>query len=310
MAANVETMFSVREVPWHRLGNIVSNALTSKEAIIAAGMNWEVVQEELTTTSGIKMDGYFANVRSDNRYPLGIVTKRYKIVQNIEAFEFTDSLFGDEGVLYETAGVLNHGKSIWCLAKMPDTEIAGDKVNPYLVLTTSHDGKNAIRAAVTPIRVVCQNTLNLALSKAARSWSIRHTGDLKGKMIEARRTLQLAKQYMLDLTDVGNRLVKEKVDGGYVWDMTQFLFPVDKDDSQRIKTNQQAQQNDFLFRLQNAPDLSGIRDTKWGLIQAASDTATHSKPLRETENYWENGFAKLLNGHDVIDRAYEYVLRK
>ena len=108
------------------------------------------------------IEGYKANVRNTDQNVLGIVTDRYKVVQNDEAFKFTDDLLG-AGVRYETAGSLQDGKRIWLLAKLPQEYIiGGEQISPYLVFTNTHDGSGAIKVAVTPVRVVCSNTLNLA----------------------------------------------------------------------------------------------------------------------------------------------------
>ena len=126
MSASVETMMYVREKPWHGLGTQVEEAPTSADALRLAGLDWTVEQRNIQVCGGTKISNYKANVRSSDGKVLGVVSDRYKIVQNAEAFEFTDSLIGGE-VHYETAGSLNGGKKIWLLAKLPDTEIAGDK---------------------------------------------------------------------------------------------------------------------------------------------------------------------------------------
>ena len=121
------------------------------------------------------------------------------VVQNEEAFAFTDALLG-EGVRYETAGALQSGRRVWMLAKLPkEYIISGEQISPYLVFCNSHDGSGAIRVAMTPVRVVCSNTLNLALSTAKRSWSARHTVSISGKLEEARETLLFAEHYMAEL---------------------------------------------------------------------------------------------------------------
>ena len=112
MAANVETMFSVREKPWHGLGKIVMEAPTSKDALRLAGLDWNVVQEPIYTEFNEVVEGYKANVRDSDRKVLGVVSDRYKVVQNTDAFSFTDELLG-KGVRYETAGSLQEGKKRW-----------------------------------------------------------------------------------------------------------------------------------------------------------------------------------------------------
>lgn len=181
----------------------VENALSSKDALIAAGLDWEVEQRKIYTEDGYAVHGYFANVRSQDQHTLGVVTKCYKIVQNYEAFAFTDALLG-KGIRYETAGSLKGGRKTWILARLPKQyRFTEDKVIPYLVFSNSHDGSAAIKVAMTPVRVVCNNTLNLALQDADRIWSANHTGDIENKLEDATMTLFMAENYM-------NGLVKGK----------------------------------------------------------------------------------------------------
>ena len=191
MSANVETMFSVRETPWHGLGRIIMDAPASREALELAGLDWQVESRNIYSGTGAMIPGYRANVRSTDDAVLGVVSDRYRIVQNEEAFQFTDDLLG-EGVTYETAGSLQGGKKVWMLARLPRKYlIAGDQVEPYLVIFNSHDGSSGVKVAMTPIRVVCQNTLNLALNTAKRSWTARHTENVLLRVQDARETLQL-----------------------------------------------------------------------------------------------------------------------
>jgi len=140
MSANVETMFYVREAPWHGLGTRVKTALSSEEALKISGLDWTVSQHPIMTSNYKPIPGYKVNVRQTDDTVLGVVTDRYKVVQNCEAFAFTDSLLG-EGVKYETAGSLNGGRKIWLLAKLPDKYIMeGEKIEPYMVFSSTHDG--------------------------------------------------------------------------------------------------------------------------------------------------------------------------
>ena len=192
MPANVESMFYVRKVPWHGLGTMVMEAPTSEAALRLAGLDWNVIQRPIVTEDGIPIPGFKANLREMDEKVLGVVTDRYKVVQNTDAFSFTDSLVG-EGVKYETAGSLQGGRRTWLLAKLPQRYIiSGDEITPYLVFMNSHDGSGSIKVAMTPVRIVCENTLNLALSTARRYWATNHTGDIQGKINDAKYTLLYA----------------------------------------------------------------------------------------------------------------------
>lgn len=308
MAANVESMFYVRETPWHGLGTKVLEAPTSKDALILAGLDWHVVQEPVYTGQNELVQGYKANVRDSDRKVLGVVTDRYKIVQNEEAFSFTDALLG-EGVRYETAGSLQGGKSVWLLAHLPhEYIISGERISPYLLFSNTHDGSGAVKVAITPIRVVCCNTLNLALQTAKRSWSMNHTGNVKDKMEEAKNTLFLADRYMEELGKEFENLRKITLSDKKVMDYIEILLPVEDGATPQQFKNMKRLQEDMKMRYFDAPDLKDVGKNAYRFINAVSDFATHANPLRRTKNYKENMFAKTVDGNPLIDRAYQLVL--
>lgn len=308
MAANVETMFYVREKPWHGLGVEVKEAPTSADALICAGLNWSVIQKDVYTEDGIRIAGYKANIRSTDDSALGIVSDRYKVVQNEDAFQFTDDLLG-EGVTYETAGALQDGKKVWMLAKMPNHYIiGGDEIAPYMVVMNSHDGSSGIKVAMTPVRVVCQNTLNLALNTAKRAWTTKHTENVMNRVHEARETLMLAEAYMSGLGREIDSLSKVKLTDKKVMDFMQEFFPVTEDMSDLAKKNNLRLLEDMKQRYRDAPDLANIDKNGYRFINAVSDFATHADPLRKTKNYNENLFLRTIEGNPMIDKAYKMVL--
>ena len=306
MAALVESMMYVREVPWHGLGTKVNEAPTSKEAIKLAGLDWNVNPTVIYDANGKEISGYKANMRDSDQSILGIVSDRYQIVQNSEAFEFTDSLL-DEGVVYETAGSLRDGKQIWLLARMPSTTILGDDVDPYLCFTNTFDGSGAIKVCMTPVRVVCNNTLNLALETTKRSWSTRHIGDLAGKLHQAKETLGLAQEYMKKLDEDADRLANTKLSDGEIESIVSFIFPIDYvKDTQRKIQNSEKMRSD-LMACYMMPDIAKYRNTAYGLVNAAADMADHIAPNRITQNYAENNWAKVMMGHPLLDAVYSKV---
>lgn len=307
MPANVESMFYVREVPWHGLGTRVMEAPTSEAALMLAGLDWNVIQQSIVTEDGIPIPGFKANLRETDEKVLGVVTDRYKVVQNTDAFSFTDELLG-EGVTYETAGSLQEGRRTWLLARLPQRYIiSGDEITPYLVFMNSHDGTGSIKAAMTPIRVVCQNTLNLALSNAKRYWSTNHTGDIRGKMEDARYTLLYADKYMAELGKAIDSLNRMKLTDRQVYEYIDALFPLLENPTEQQKKNLMQMKEDVKTRYFDAPDLQHVGKNAYRFVNAVSDFATHSKPLRERANYKESLFARTIDGNAMIDKAYALV---
>ena len=308
MSANVESMFYVREKPQHGLGTEVKEAPNSTDALRLAGLDWQVIQRDVYSEDGYIIPGYKVNVRSSDFSTLGIVTERYQVVQNEEAFKFTDELLG-EGVTYETAGSLQGGRRVWVLAKMPEKYIiAGDEITPYFVIMNSHDGSCSIKAAMTPIRVVCQNTLNLALDRAKRVWTTKHTENILSRISEARQTILMADQYMSELGKEIDGLSRIKLSDRKVMEYMSEFFPVTEDMSSLQKSNNQKLLSNMKARYFDAPDLLDVGKNGYRFINAVSDFATHAKPIRKRKNYKENLFLRTVEGNPMIDKAYKMVL--
>ena len=301
MSANVETMMSVREKPWHGLGTIVQEAPTSHDAIEIAGLNWEVISNPIFDNMGREIKGYKANTRSTDESVLGIVSNKYQIVQNREAFEFTDNLIASGDVRYETAGSLRNGKQVWLLAKLDGVKVAGDDVDPYICFTNTHDGTGAIKVCMSPIRVVCNNTLNVALSTAKRMWSTKHMGDIESKLLEAKETLGLANNYMVALDEAADKFANTKITDTEIEKVLNDLFPVDlvKDTPRKINNVKELKDNFYICYMM--PDIAKFRNTQWGVINAMSDMVTHMSPARRTETYQENNWGRIINGHPFMD---------
>jgi phage/plasmid-like protein (TIGR03299 family) len=194
------SFFSVKEKAWHGLGQIVTDYPNSKDALRFAGLDYSVEKRKLYTQRNeyenpqISVPDYSATIRTDTNEVLGVVGKDYEIVQNIDAFSFFDSIVGGDGIQYETAGALGKGERIFITAKLPDYIKVGkdDLVEQYLFLTTSHNGYGSITAAFTPIRIVCNNTLNAAFRNCSNSIKIRHTASAKDRLEEAHKVMGIS----------------------------------------------------------------------------------------------------------------------
>ncbi|MFH6959608.1 DUF932 domain-containing protein [Flavobacterium aquidurense] len=249
------SFFSVQEKAWHGLGQIVTDYPTSAEAIKHAGLDYEVIKSPLYTNASNTIDptdsleikdnevnvpNYFATIRTDNNAVLGVVGKEYHIVQNSEAFSFFDAIVGGtDGILYETAGALGNGERIFITAKLPDYIRVGngdDVTEKYIFLTTSHDGSGSITAAFTPVRIVCQNTLNASLRNMSNVVRIRHTSGAKQRLENAHKVMGLANEFSNQLEDIFNNWAKVKVSDNEVKKMIQFALCPNKETLQHLKT--------------------------------------------------------------------------
>lgn len=311
MSHEVESMAYVsneqngRFVPWHGLGTPVADYMTSAEALEAAGLNWNVDARPVFTDNGIKIPGYVANTRDSDNSVLGIVSDKYKIVQNVDAFAFTDSLIGPE-CRYETAGSLRNGKSTFMLAKLPEKKILGDEFGNYVCFTNTHDGTGAVKVCMTPVRVVCNNTLNLALNTSKRIWTCKHMGRMEDKLHEAEVTLGLAEQYMDDLSVVAERLANVSLNNDEIRAIVEEMFPMNDDSPERTKANMQKAKTEFMVAYY-MPDIEKFRNTAWGILNACSDFATHASPQRNTTTYQERNFERIIYGHPMLDALLKRV---
>jgi phage/plasmid-like protein (TIGR03299 family) len=197
MSANVETMMSVQETPWHGRGTVLPNYLgTVEENIAAAGLDWDVYESPMKTLGGQLVPHHKAIIRATDETVLGVVGRMYKPLQNRDAFKWFQPFLDAGEAKLETAGALNHGRRVWVLAKLnrdPITVAPGDDVNKYLLLSNGHDGTLAIRVGFTPIRVVCQNTLSAAhTSDASKLLRIRHSSKSLAALEAVRETVNVA----------------------------------------------------------------------------------------------------------------------
>jgi phage/plasmid-like protein (TIGR03299 family) len=229
-----------------------------------------------------------------------------KVIRGVEdfkeAFDFTDGLIG-EGCVYETAGSLCGGKRVFLLAKMPEKKILEEKFDPYICFTNTHDGSGAIKAIMTPVRVVCQNTLSLAIQGATRAWSTRHLGDMNSKLAEAKYTLKMANDYMDKFAVAADQLANTTITEDQAMKVVDELFPVTADMSDRQARNMVDKKEDFMVCM-FAPDILKFKGTAYQMVQAASDFATHVAPKRKTSTYQERNFSSILDGNIIIDTTF------
>lgn len=309
MSAAVETMFSVREKPWHGLGEVVESAPTMQDALRLSGLDWEVKKRKVFTTfkdKRIAVPNTFATVRDTDGAVLGTVGNKYTVVQNDEAFQFVDQMKIDGDVEFETAGSLNGGSTVFITAKMGQFNLLGDAVDKYLVFSNSHNGSSRVRMVVTPIRVVCNNTLNMALRTHDRSWSAVHTGSINNKVADAVAGLGFANEYYAELQKAAEDLYKIKFSRAQFEALLDQLYPMTDEYSAR-KKNTYEYNRETLTRAYMMDDLNDVRGTAWGVVNAVSDYATHV-PNRGKDLNQEGVMYTVINGIGLLQQVYEMML--
>lgn len=293
-----DSMFSVRDTPWHGLGAVLDRPPASvAEAIEAAGLGWSVIKKPLAVDLGSslpdvcryrKLLGHYVTVRQDIDEPLGVVGERYRIVQNHEAFAFVDQLLGS-AFHFETAGSLHDGRRVWMLATLPDhIEVGGDPVRPYVLLMNSHDGSTAVVAATTPVRVVCQNTLNWGLRQARQKFSIRHTEAVSQRVHEARRVLDISIDYYQQFKLYGDQLASERCSERQLRKVLDELYPCGVGDAASSRTRRSRENvKDRIAELFFGGETQGnAPGSKWAAVNAIVEYGDWIRPIREgTERF-------------------------
>jgi phage/plasmid-like protein (TIGR03299 family) len=247
------SFFSVKEKAWHGLGQIVQDYPTSSEAIRFAGLDYAVEKRNLFTYDNknqngnpdtdiiipeIEVPNYFATVRTDTEQVLGVVGKDYEVVQNEDAFSFFDAIVGgSDGIQYETAGALGKGERVFITAKLPDYIKVGrdDLIEQYLFLTTSHDGFGSITAAFTPVRVVCQNTLNAAFKNCSNAVKIRHTSNAKERLEQGHLVMGISYKLSEYLDGAFNQWSKVRITDKQVRKLIQLAMVPNREVLQNLK---------------------------------------------------------------------------
>lgn len=295
-----DTMFSGRGIrPWHGLGTVVAGCPTSDEAIKLANLGWDVTQEPLFLQDGTEVANMFANIRSDTKEVLGCVKGRYSIVQNNEAFQFVDNIISNsQGVeaKYETAGSLFNGKRVFMLVRLPDVSLVGDDVENYLFVSNSHDGSSGLMAGITNVRVVCNNTLQMAEKGASRIWKLRHTESIKDKAAEAERALGLSLSYIDRIQEDAEKMAAQKVNEEKFF--REFFKGLDLSEKNKERT---------LTTIRDIytgkDDLQNFRGTAWGIYNAVCDMVSNTEPLRITDKTAQWKMSEFMTGYEYIQRA-------
>lgn len=278
---------------WHNLGTVVAGQPTSADAIRLAKMNWTVGLEPVLADNGqggfFEVDNAYLTARQDlakddSRRILGVVKGRYQPIQNADCFAIADDLVGESGARFETAGTLRNGRIVWLLAKLPSRiTVKDDQLEKYLLLKSTHDGSGALQVMCTPVRVVCWNTLSMAVrgAKTAQSVSIRHTSNARARIDEAKRVLGLADSYfnaqaeMLDYLS-GVQLPPEKTRA-----FLQTLIPDPAEGANKTRAvNARREIGSLYLGGQKGGNQTAVKGTAYGLLNAVVEYSDHRRTTR------------------------------
>jgi len=309
---NGKRMMFYGEKPWHGLGTELKNPAKAREAIEAARLDYKVEIQPVYLKNGNEIAQAKATVA--NGKTLGVVGNGYRVIQNVEAFNFFDVVVGEGNAYYETCGALGQGERIWILAKVPGDIIVrkDDKIEKYLILTNSHDGKSSLRLYLSPVRVVCSNTLTASMHNAENNICIRHTGNVQDKVEEARRVLGITINYYKQFEQIVKSMANVQMSKATAENYFNTLLKVDGDKEDESAAQTINKRNELLGLFENGMgnDQPGIKHTVYAAYNAATELIDHHRtvkganadPTKKLSSIW------FGSGADFKARAFDEAL--
>lgn len=300
------------------VGRPIQGATNLEEAIVQSGLDYEVQKLPIffnprigKTPKMTKIPDRYAVYRTDTHTPMGIVSKKYEILQNREAFNFLDSLIAG-GAMFETAGTygLNGAKSFISISTQK-IKVLDDDIQPYIVLTNSFDGTGTVKVSFSPIRVFCSNTLALISKKVKslhlNSLSVRHTKSMAIAMEQGKEILFQNTQYLETLKSISELLAVTPFSEEAFKKMCEVFYPIDNNQTKKAVT-MNTEMLEELFRAYKQDDLGNFSGTAYRAFQAISDFESHKTSQRSTDRENERGLVMAVNGMPILTQALEYIM--
>lgn len=304
-------------MPWHGTNvTVLDGNPTAQEALTAAKLaGWNLSKQPVffeANGRSIEVPRHFAVVRETDNKALGIVQQRYQILQNEDAFGWADALVGGGGAHYETAGSLKGGRIVYLTLNTPFAPKLpnGDTLKTYLLISNRHDGGGAVTVAIVTVRVVCSNTLAMAIGGAQKKVSIKHTLSLPARMDEAQKVLGLAEGAANRAEEIATKLLAQKMtDQKFEKFLDLLLLPGAEEPTPRQATAIEKTREAITTIYRQNPTEDNARGTAWGAYNAVSFYHDHVTPRREmTEGDGspaDQRMLAILAGNNIGDRAYD-----
>lgn len=292
-------------------GEVITDAKSYNDVLTQAGLNWTVCSRPLYTEINGKqvlIPGVNSIVREEDEKPLGIVSDKYKIVNNVDAFAFTESIFNSKEIEFIRGGSYRGGSATWLEAKVTGKySVLGDDVDCYLIFMNTHDGSGSVKCMIVPERIACSNALNIPLRDQSRHWRCVHSGDPMKKIDEARQILLAGSSYMEALNRECEVLQSIKLTSTMVDQLINRLFPITDKMTDRQKERMYSRRLQLSDVFYAKEDLTEFGSTGYKFISAVADFADHVEG-KKTVNANINRFMGVARGHALVDQAYTMVM--
>lgn len=289
-----QTIYVDRTTTWHAIGKSVEECKDMEQVLKASGLDYEVEKRPVFMDAGgtakyrVEIPNRFVTVRKTDDHPYDVVSDKFEIIQNREAFDFVNYM--GEDLQFEKAGETGSGM-VYIIGKLPEVSILGDAFTPHVIFRNGFNGKVKITAAITPLRMVCQNQFNFAFKNAANAITIRHVRNAEAKLEEARETLRMCSDYMQELNLMAEHFAGMKISGPKMEKVVKYLFPIPEDTAiNAFKRKNLEDQRAAFLKAHEAEDNRNFKGTAWGLVNAYTDFITHKEPAGKREDRFEGKF--------------------
>jgi phage/plasmid-like protein (TIGR03299 family) len=298
-----------RETTWARIGTDVGGITTVDDILTKAGLDYTVVKEPMFLRDGVEVTSRIATVKTRPedglrpalREPAGVVSERYTICQNREAFQFLEEI---PNIEFVRAGETYNGM-VYIIGRLPDLKVVDDTFTPYVIFQNSHNGWFSLRATICPLRIVCQNQFNMSFGEMQNTISIRHSSRIADTMAEAQQLLRDTALYMQGFTNTALELAQLKITDADRNRICDAFFNATKAVTER-QQEILAEKKAALARCYADDDNSNYRGTAWGLINAATDLETH-KARKASENSLDSAFLNVTFDSGEINRLLSII---
>jgi len=280
----------MRTSTFANIGKDISTCKTSEEVLNSAGLNYNVIKKSIKYQGD---DGTYYDypdkvltVNESTGSVYGVVSSKYEICQNRDAFNFIDYIGNDnEGFEYVKAGEISNGTNsglVYIISKIPDITLLGDTVTPYIIFQNSHDGMNSVKATISPLRIVCQNQFNLAFREASNTVRIVHSSQMDTRLVTARNMMQEVASYITKFEGIAEELATKKITQDQIIKIFNDVFKYDPEKmTNRQVTNFDMNRTEFIS-CYNSDDNQNFKGTAWGLMNGAADYLTHHQGQRKS----------------------------
>ena len=288
------------------VGRSVRGITHIEDALNAANLNWDIEQVPVTVDGNV-LKHRVANIRSDTRDFIEIVSDRYVPFQNRQAYAFLEGIVSSGAMELENAGMFGYDSCFIEARVGKDFTVLHDKVTPYALIKNSHDGSCGVKVCLTPVRVVCRNTLAMALEKSPRIWQVKHLGTIESRMKEAYAVITGAEAYFTELPAMAETMNDINITDKEIVSVLNAMFPLKSDAGTKAQNTVKEAVAEIMTIYLHTEDLKQFRGTAWGFYGAVSDYVTHHAP-KETQNWKANRFNRIAEGRTVMPIAQEALL--